>query len=169
MSTNMLQFVRLSASMPEKRDAAERGIDFDEIFRRFKPKQATEQASRCEQCGIPFCQIHCPLSNNIPDWLKMTAEGRLEEAYALSSATNTFPEICGRICPQDRLCEGNCVIEKGFKSVTIGSVERYITDTAFEQGWVKPITANRELPYTVGIIGAGPAGLAAAEALRRYG
>jgi glutamate synthase (NADPH/NADH) small chain len=113
--------------------------------------------------------VHCPLSNNIPDWLKLTAEDRLEEAYEISAATNTFPEICGRICPQDRLCEGNCVIEKGFESVTIGAVERYITDTAFEKGWVKPITALRELPYSVGIIGAGPAGLAAAEALRSKG
>ncbi|MDE8342883.1 MAG: NAD(P)-dependent oxidoreductase, partial [Acidocella sp.] len=130
---------------------------------------AKAQSSRCSQCGIPFCSIHCPLSNNIPDWLKLTAEGRLEEAYEISSATNTFPEICGRICPQDRLCEGNCVIEKGFESVTIGAVERYITDTAFEKGWVKPITCMQELAFSVGIIGAGPAGLAAAEALRRQG
>src|SRR6201995_5902600 len=115
MSSSMLQFVRLSAAMPEKRDAKTRALDFDEIYRRFQRPQAAEQASRCEQCGIPFCQIHCPLQNNIPDWLKLTAEGRLEEAYEISSATNTFPEICGRICPQDRLCEGNCVIEKGFE------------------------------------------------------
>jgi glutamate synthase (NADPH/NADH) small chain len=169
MAERMLQFTHLPQKTPEKRVIGERKADFDEIYKRFDVQAASAQSSRCSQCGIPFCSIHCPLSNNIPDWLKLTAEGRLEEAYEISSATNTFPEICGRICPQDRLCEGNCVIEKGFESVTIGAVERYITDTAFEKGWVKPITANRELPYSVGIIGAGPAGLAAAEALRRYG
>jgi glutamate synthase (NADPH/NADH) small chain len=169
MAERMLQFTHLPQKTPEKRVIGERKADFDEIYKRFDVQAAATQSSRCSQCGIPFCSIHCPLSNNIPDWLKLTAEGRLEEAYEISSATNTFPEICGRICPQDRLCEGNCVIEKGFESVTIGAVERYITDTAFEKGWVKPITANRELPYSVGIIGAGPAGLAAAEALRRSG
>jgi glutamate synthase (NADPH/NADH) small chain len=169
MAERMLQFTHLPQKTPEKRVIGERKADFDEIYKRFDVQAAAAQSSRCSQCGIPFCSIHCPLSNNIPDWLKLTAEGRLEEAYEISSATNTFPEICGRICPQDRLCEGNCVIEKGFESVTIGAVERYITDTAFEKGWVKPITANRELPYSVGIIGAGPAGLAAAEALRRTG
>ncbi len=169
MAEKMLQFTHLPQKTPEKRAIGERAADFDEIYRRFDVQAAKAQSSRCSQCGIPFCSIHCPLSNNIPDWLKLTAEGRLEEAYEISSATNTFPEICGRICPQDRLCEGNCVIEKGFESVTIGAVERYITDTAFEQGWVKPITAAAELPYSVGIIGAGPAGLAAAEALRRIG
>ena len=126
--------------MPDKRDAAERRRDFREIHDRFSRDGAAEQAGRCEQCGIPFCQIHCPLHNNIPDWLRMTAEDRLEEAYELASATNNMPEICGRICPQDRLCEGNCVIEKGFESVTIGAVEKHITDTAFERGWVKPTT-----------------------------
>jgi glutamate synthase (NADPH/NADH) small chain len=109
------------------------------------------------------------LGNNIPDWLMLTANGRLEEAYEISSATNTFPEICGRICPQDRLCEGNCVIEPGFESVTIGAVERYITDTAFENGWVKPTRPVTERAESVGIVGAGPAGLAAAERLRAMG
>jgi glutamate synthase (NADPH/NADH) small chain len=165
----MLQFVRLPQQTPAKRAAAERRVDFDEIYGDFDAAKAAEQASRCSQCGVPFCQVHCPLSNNIPDWLKLTAEGRLEEAYEVASATNNFPEICGRICPQDRLCEGNCVIERGFDSVTIGSVERYITDTAFERGWVKPVAPRRELPQSVGIIGAGPGGLAAAEQLRRRG
>jgi glutamate synthase (NADPH/NADH) small chain len=169
MAERMLQFVRLEQRMPEKRDAAARRADFDEIYRAFDPTAATAQASRCSQCGVPFCQVHCPLSNNIPDWLKLTAEGRLEEAYEVAAATNTFPEICGRICPQDRLCEGNCVIEKGFGSVTIGSVEKYITDTAWERGWVKPPKPRRELKESVGIIGAGPAGLAAAERLRTRG
>ncbi len=169
MAERMLQFTHLPQQTPQKREAAARRADFDEIYKRFDVQSAKAQASRCSQCGIPFCSIHCPLSNNIPDWLKLTAEGRLEEAYELSSATNTFPEICGRICPQDRLCEGNCVIEKGFESVTIGAVERYITDTAFEQGWVKPIQPRHERSESIGIIGAGPAGLAAAEALRQQG
>lgn len=166
---DMLKFTDTKQEYPEVRDASKRNRDFDEIYTQFDPKQAAVQASRCSQCGVPFCQIHCPLSNNIPDWLRLTAEGRLEEAYAVSSATNTFPEICGRICPQDRLCEGNCVIEKGFQSVTIGSVEKYITETAFENGWVKPISVSSESGFSVGIIGAGPAGLAAADILRRYG
>ena len=169
MAERMLQFVRLPQHTPDKRAVVERRLDFEEIYRDFTTAQASEQSSRCSQCGVPFCQVHCPLQNNIPDWLKLTAEGRLEEAYEVSSATNTFPEICGRICPQDRLCEGNCVIEKGFESVTIGAVERYITDTAFENGWVKPGTPRRELGISVGIIGAGPGGLAAADQLRRQG
>src|SRR4029450_12166894 len=148
--------------MPDKREAGPRREDFQEIYDRFRPAAASAQASRCSQCGVPFCQVHCPLSNNIPDWLKLTAEGRLEEGYEVSAAHNTSPEICGRICPQDRLCEGNCVIEKGFESVTIGAVEKYITDTSWERGWVTPPRARAELPQSVGIIGAGPAGLAAA-------
>ncbi|MDE2575430.1 MAG: NAD(P)-dependent oxidoreductase [Rhodospirillales bacterium] len=169
MPDRMLQFVRLEQQPPAKRAAGERRVDFDEIYAEFDATAAAAQASRCSQCGVPFCQVHCPLSNNIPDWLKLTAEGRLEEAYEVSSATNNFPEICGRICPQDRLCEGNCVIEKGFESVTIGAVERYITDTAFERGWVKPVRPRHERGQSVGIIGAGPGGLAAAEQLRRRG
>ena len=169
MAERMLKFVGTSQAMPDKRPAAERRRDFDEIYSSYARGKAAEQAARCSQCGVPFCQIHCPLSNNIPDWLKLTAEGRLEEAYELSSATNNFPEICGRICPQDRLCEGNCVIEKGFDAVTIGSVEKFITDTAWSQGWVKPIRPRRERTESVGIVGAGPAGLAAAEQLRRKG
>ncbi len=169
MAERMLKFVHLPQKMPKKRPAEDRREDFSEIYADFDPATASAQASRCSQCGIPFCSVHCPLSNNIPDWLKLTAENRLEEAYEISSATNTFPEICGRICPQDRLCEGNCVIEKGFESVTIGAVERYITDTAFENGWVKPITAPVERAESVAVIGAGPAGLAAAERLRAQG
>jgi glutamate synthase (NADPH/NADH) small chain len=169
MGQKLLKFVSVEQAMPEKRIADERRHDFSEIYARFDPKAAATQASRCSQCGIPFCQVHCPLHNNIPDWLMLTAEGRLEEAYELSAATNNFPEICGRICPQDRLCEGNCVIEKGFNAVTIGSVEKYITDTAWEQGWVRPPAPKRELAQSVGIVGAGPGGLAAAEQLRRKG
>ena len=169
MAERMLKFVETSQAMPDKRPAAERRHDFDEIYSSYAREKAAEQAARCSQCGVPFCQIHCPLQNNIPDWLKLTAEGRLEEAYELSAATNNFPEICGRICPQDRLCEGNCVIEKGFDAVTIGSVEKFITDTAWSEGWVKPIRPRRERAESVGIVGAGPAGLAAAEQLRRKG
>src|SRR5271156_4179713 len=169
MAQKMLKFVSVPQHLPDKRDVETRKQDFLEIYREFEQTRAAEQAARCSQCGIPYCQVHCPLGNNIPDWLKLTAEGRLQEAYEISSATNNFPEICGRICPQDRLCEGNCVIEKGFDAVTIGAVERYITDTAFARGWVKPLRPMRERSATVGIIGAGPGGLAAAEQLRRRG
>ena len=166
----MLKFVDVARDMPSKRPPNLRSEDFGEIYAQFATQKAEEQASRCSQCGVPYCQSHCPLHNNIPDWLRMTAEGRLEEAYELSQATNTFPEICGRICPQDRLCEGNCVIEQsGHETVTIGAVEKYITDTAFENGWVKPIRPHAERGESVGIIGAGPGGLAAADVLRRQG
>ncbi len=166
----MLKFVTVDRDMPAKRTADDRRKDFDEIYADYAREKAAEQASRCSQCGVPYCQAHCPLHNNIPDWLRLTAEGRLQEAYEISQATNTFPEICGRICPQDRLCEGNCVIEQsGHGTVTIGSVERYLTDTAWAEDWVKPITPRAERAESVGIIGAGPAGLAAADALRREG
>ncbi len=166
----MLQFVTLAKEMPEKRPADLRAKDFHEIYREFAATKAAEQAGRCSQCGVPFCQSHCPLHNNIPDWLRLTAMGRLQEAYEVSQATNTFPEICGRICPQDRLCEGNCVIEQsGHGTVTIGSVEKYLTDLAWQEGWVKPIRPVEERAESVGIIGAGPAGLAAADVLRRKG
>ena len=166
----MLKFVTVERDMPEKRAAEIRREDFREIYAEYADAKAKEQASRCSQCGVPYCQSHCPLHNNIPDWLKLTAEGRLQEAYDVSQATNTFPEICGRICPQDRLCEGNCVIEQsGHGTVTIGSVEKYITDTAWEEGWVKPIKPASERAESVGIIGAGPGGLAAADVLRRAG
>ena len=166
----MLKFVNIERDMPEKRAPNLRKTDFNEIYAEYADVKAKEQSSRCSQCGVPYCQTHCPLQNNIPDWLRLTAEGRLKEAYELSQATNTFPEICGRICPQDRLCEGNCVIEQsGHGTVTIGSVEKYITDTAWENGWVQPIKPSTERAESVGIIGAGPGGLAAADVLRRAG
>jgi glutamate synthase (NADPH) small chain len=169
-ATKLLKFVERTQAYPAKRSADERAYDFLEISRPYILAKAEEQAGRCSQCGVPFCQVHCPLQNNIPDWLKLTAEGRLHEAYEVSAATNAMPEICGRICPQDRLCEGNCVIEPGFGSVTIGSVEKFLTDNAWEQGWVKPLqpVADRS-GQSVAIIGAGPAGLTAAEALRVKG
>jgi glutamate synthase (NADPH/NADH) small chain len=169
MPEKMLKFPVLPQHQPEKRAAPDRSTDFAEIYRDFATTEAAAQSSRCSQCGVPFCSVHCPLNNNIPDWLKLTAENRLEEAYEVSAATNNFPEICGRICPQDRLCEGNCVIEKGFEAVTIGAVERFITDHAWTQGWVKPITVREEVPQSIGIVGAGPGGLAAADELRRRG
>jgi len=166
----MLKFVKIPRLMPQKREASDRAHDFGEIYAEFSEDKAAEQASRCSQCGVPYCQTHCPLHNNIPDWLRLTAEGRLREAYDISQATNTFPEICGRICPQDRLCEGNCVIEQsGHETVTIGSVEKYITDTAWAEGWVQPIKPAATRGESVGIIGAGPGGLAAADMLRRAG
>jgi len=170
MTAKMLQFVDIAQAMPDKAPAVERRQTWQEIYARFAESRAAEQSSRCSQCGIPFCQVHCPLSNDIPDWLMLTAEGRLEEAYEVSAATNTFPEMCGRICPQDRLCEGNCVIEQaGHGTVTIGSVETYLTETAFENGWIKPIVPPYEREHSVGIVGAGPGGLAAADMLRRRG
>jgi glutamate synthase (NADPH) small chain len=170
MTERLLKFVKIDPESPQKRDAAARKADFHEIYGEFITAKANEQASRCSQCGVPFCQSGCPLHNNIPDWLKMTAEGRLEEAYALSSATNSMPEICGRICPQDRLCEQACVIEQsGHGAVTIGAVERYITETAWANDWIKPIVPLQERSESVGIIGAGPGGLAAAEQLRNKG
>ncbi len=166
----MLKFVDLKKETPLKRETKKRRQDFNEIYDEFINSKAKEQSSRCSQCGVPFCQIHCPLSNNIPDWLKLTAEGRLKEAYEVAQSTNNMPEVCGRICPQDRLCEGNCVIEQsGHGTVTIGSVEKYITDKAWEKGWVKPLKVKKELKQSVGIIGAGPAGLACAEELRKSG
>jgi len=170
MKKKMLQFVDLKQETPVKRSTVKRKGDFNEIYNEFITDKAKDQSSRCSQCGVPFCQIHCPLSNNIPDWLKLTAEGRLKEAYEISQSTNNMPEVCGRICPQDRLCEGNCVIEQsGHGTVTIGSIEKYINDTAWERGWVKPVKVKKELKQSIGIIGAGPAGMACAEELRKSG
>jgi glutamate synthase (NADPH) small chain len=170
MPEKMLKFAKLKQSTPEKRGESVRKKDFKEIYNDFIREKAQEQSSRCSQCGVPFCQVHCPLGNNIPDWLKLTAEGRLQEAYELSQSTNNMPEVCGRICPQDRLCEGNCVIEQsGHGTVTIGSIEKYITDSAWENNWIKPIKVLKEINQSVGIIGAGPAGLACAEELRKAG
>ena len=170
MSEKMLKFVDIGQQSPPKRGVSDRKEDFGEIYQEFLKDRAIQQSSRCSQCGVPFCQVHCPLSNNIPDWLKLTAEGRYEEAYQLSQSTNNMPEVCGRICPQDRLCEGNCVIEQsGHGTVTIGSIEKYITEKAWENGWVKPIEINNEKNESVGIIGSGPAGLACGEQLRKKG
>lgn len=169
-ANKMLAFVDYGKETPEKREAELRREDFQEIYGEYAPEIAGKQASRCSQCGVPYCQTHCPLHNNIPDWLRLTAAGQLQEAYELSQQTNSFPEICGRICPQDRLCEGNCVIEQsGHGTVTIGSVEKYLTELAWSEGWVKPINGISPVGYSVGIIGSGPGGLAAADRLLRQG
>ena len=170
MTDKMLKFVKINQQTPPKKNVLDRKEDFKEIYKEFVNEKAKEQSSRCSQCGVPFCQVHCPLSNNIPDWLKLTAEDRLKEAYELSQSTNNMPEVCGRICPQDRLCEGNCVIEQsGHGTVTIGSIETFITENAWENGWIQPLEISEEKNETVGIIGAGPAGLACAEQLRKEG
>ena len=167
---SMLKFVTREQAYPAKRSASDRTEDFREIAERYAPPAAEDQAGRCSQCGVPYCSVHCPLHNHIPDWLRLTAEGRLREAYELSNATSTMPEICGRICPQDRLCEGNCVIEfSGHGAVTIGSVEKFITDTAWEEGWVEPLVPGPERGQSIAVIGAGPTGLTAAEYLRVSG
>jgi len=170
MSDKMLKFVDVGMQTPTKRASEVRTKDFREIYDRFIHEKAKEQSSRCSQCGVPFCQVHCPLHNNIPDWLKLAAENRMQEAHELVHSTNNMPEVCGSICPQDRLCEGNCVIERaGHGTVTIGSIEKYITDTAWAKGWIKPIKVLKEIDQSIGIIGAGPAGLACAEELRKLG
>jgi len=170
MNEKMLKFTKLDMETPNKRARENRTKDFKEIYSKFINKKAQEQSSRCSQCGIPFCQIHCPLHNNIPDWLKLVSENRLEEANELVHSTNNMPEICGSICPQDRLCEGNCVIEKaGHGTVTIGSIEKFITDAGWSNKWIKPIKILEEIDQSIGIIGAGPAGLACAEELRKSG
>ena len=166
----MLKFVDREQAYPAKRSAEERAHDFREIAERYDPTTGEKQAGRCSQCGVPYCTVHCPLHNHIPDWLRLTAEGRLREAYELSNATSAMPEICGRICPQDRLCEGNCVTEfSGHGAITIGSVEKFITDTAWDEGWVDPVHVGRARGQSIGIVGAGPAGLSAADYMRTLG
>jgi len=170
MPETMLKFVKIGRELPDIRPVQDRKMDFNEIYQKFSELKAKEQASRCSQCGIPFCQNKCPLHNNIPDWLYLAAQGLLREAYELSTATNSMPEICGRICPQDQLCEGSCVEEiSGHGTVTIGAIENYLTETAWENNWVQPLAIASEKPMSVGIVGSGPAGLAAAERLREQG
>ncbi|MBX9802248.1 MAG: NAD(P)-dependent oxidoreductase [Caulobacteraceae bacterium] len=170
MASSNQTFVVVPRTAPAKAPATERVRDFAEIYADFGPVAGSSQSSRCAQCGVPFCQTGCPLQNNIPDWLKLAAEGRAEEAWRQSEATSTMPEICGRICPQDRLCEGACTLEQsGWETVTIGAVERWLGDMAFENGWIAPIRPRVERGQSVGIVGAGPAGMAAADRLRASG
>jgi glutamate synthase (NADPH/NADH) small chain len=162
-------FLIQARSLP-KQAAADRVLDFKEITLKPDGPTGQKQASRCTDCGVPFCQNACPLQNNIPDWLALSADGDLREAWRTASATSTMPEICGRICPQDRLCEGACTLQQsGWDGVTIGSVEAWIADQAFENGWVDPIRPPAERGQSVAIVGAGPAGLAAADRLRSAG
>ncbi|HAV50342.1 MAG TPA: dihydropyrimidine dehydrogenase, partial [Brevundimonas sp.] len=164
------KFPEIVRRTPPKTPADSRVRDFNEIYADFAASNGATQSSRCAQCGVPFCQSGCPLENAIPDWLKLAAEGRLEEAWRASEATSALPEICGRICPQDRLCEGACTLERaGWETVTIGSVERWLGDMAFKEGWIEPIRPVRERDASIGIVGSGPAGLAAADRLRGLG
>ena len=166
----MLEFHNKKSKNPSKKDPEKRIKDFQEIYSQFDKNDSVEQSSRCSQCGIPYCQIHCPLNNNIPDWLRYIAEGRLEEAYQVSASTNAFPEVCGRVCPQDRLCEGNCVVEQaGFGAITIGNLEKYLTEIAWEKGWVKNLSSQNQYQQKVAVIGSGPAGMAASAYLIQNG
>ena len=166
----MLDFHKKIQENPTKSDPQERIKNFQEIYNQFNYEDSINQSSRCSQCGIPFCQIHCPLNNNIPDWLRYIAEDRLHEAYNISTLTNVFPEVCGRVCPQDRLCEGNCVVEQaGFGAITIGNLEKYLTEVAWEKGWVNKLSSKISKNQKVAIIGSGPAGMAAAAYLIQMG
>ena len=169
MSQNVYQFIDVQRVDPAKKPIKIRKIEFVEIYEPFTKQQATAQADRCLDCGNPYCEWKCPVHNYIPQWLKLANEGRILEAVELSHQTNSLPEVCGRVCPQDRLCEGSCTLNDDFGAVTIGNIEKYITDKAFEMGW-KPDMSNVEwTDKKVAIIGAGPAGLAAADVLVRNG
>ncbi|ORE85539.1 glutamate synthase subunit beta [Oceanococcus atlanticus] len=169
MAKNALQFLDLPRHDPKKTQVEVRIHDFREIYGQFDKEQAANQSGRCLSCGNPYCEWKCPVHNYIPDWLKLVSEGNLFEAAELSHRTNTLPEICGRVCPQDRLCEGACTLNDGFGAVTIGSVEKYITDTALEQGWRPDMSGVTPTGKKVAIIGAGPAGLGCADILVRNG
>jgi len=169
MPTHPLQFLEIPRSNPTKDRAEVRIKHWDEIYGKYDGADAAAQAGRCLDCGNPYCEWKCPVHNYIPDWLKLIEDGKLFQAAELSHQTNSLPEICGRICPQDRLCEGACTLNDGFGAVTIGSIERYITDEAFKQGWRPDMSHVVDTGKRVGIIGAGPAGLAAADVLARNG
>ncbi len=166
---NPMQFLEISRQDPEKTSAEIRRKEFNEIYGQFDPQTASSQAGRCLECGNPYCEWKCPVHNYIPNWLKLISEGNLFEAAELSHKTNSLPEICGRVCPQDRLCEGACTLNDGFGAVTIGSIEKYITDTATAQGWKPDLSHVVDTGKTVAIIGAGPAGLGCADILARNG
>ncbi|HAO25337.1 MAG TPA: glutamate synthase small subunit, partial [Methylophaga sp.] len=169
MKKNTFQFLDVGRVDPKKLDASVRKQQFGEIYGQFDAPQAAEQADRCLECGNPYCEWKCPVHNYIPNWLKLISEGNLEQAAELAHQTNTLPEICGRVCPQDRLCEGACTLNDGFGAVTIGSVEKYITDTALSQGWRPDLSNVVDTGKRVAVIGAGPAGLGAADVLVRNG
>ena len=166
---NDFQFIDVGRQDPKKRPLRARKTQFVEINEQFKPDAASEQAHRCLGCGNPYCEWKCPVHNFIPNWLKLVSEGNILEAAELSHQTNTLPEVCGRVCPQDRLCEGACTLNDGYGAVTIGSVEKYITDTAFALGWKPDVSAVKWTDKKVAVIGAGPAGLGCADVLVRNG
>ena len=166
---NNFQFVELPRHDPAKKPAAERRQEFAEIYGSFDANSAAEQADRCLACGNPYCEWKCPVHNYIPNWLKLVAEGNIKEAAEMSHRTNSLPEICGRICPQDRLCEGACTLNDDFGAVTIGSIEKYISDTAFAEGWRPDMSNVTDTGKRVAVIGAGPAGLGCADILVRNG
>ena len=164
-----LQFLELKRMDPKVTPAPTRLKNYKEIYGHYTIKQASEQSGRCIECGNPYCEWKCPVHNHIPQWLKLISEDRLMEAADLSHQTNSLPEICGRICPQDRLCEGACTLNDGFGAITIGNIEKYITDEALKQGWKPDLSHVVPTKFKVGIIGAGPAGLACADVLARKG
>ena len=166
---NNFQFLDVGRFDPSKKSVDERKINFVEIYGEYNQSQASNQAHRCLDCGNPYCEWKCPVHNYIPDWLKLVNEGNILEAADLCHSTNSLPEVCGRVCPQDRLCEGACTLNDGFGAVTIGSIEKYITEKAFEMGW-KPNLSNRKWKNKkVAIVGSGPAGIACADVLTRAG
>jgi glutamate synthase (NADPH/NADH) small chain len=169
MMDKNLQFLELKRMDPKVTPAPTRLKNYKEIYGHYTIKQASEQSGRCIECGNPYCEWKCPVHNHIPQWLKLISEDRLMEAADLSHQTNSLPEICGRICPQDRLCEGACTLNDGFGAITIGSIEKYITDEALKQGWKPDLSNVVPTKFKVGIIGAGPAGLACADVLSRKG
>ena len=166
---NVNQFLKVPRQDPSKQGAEQRIKAFNEIYAHFDAEAAKHQADRCLQCGNPYCEWKCPVHNYIPNWLQLITEGNIMEAVELSHKTNSLPEICGRVCPQDRLCEGSCTLNDGFGAVTIGAVERYITDTAMAQGWKPDLSHVQQTGKKVAIVGAGPAGLACADVLTRNG
>ncbi|MCE3026771.1 FAD-dependent oxidoreductase [Salinicola sp. DM10] len=167
--SNDFQFIDVGRRDPQKKDARSRAKEFAEIYEPFRPSEAASQAHRCLHCGNPYCEWKCPVHNYIPNWLKLVSEGNILEAAELSHRTNSLPEVCGRVCPQDRLCEGDCTLNDGFGAVTIGSVEKYITDTAFAMGWRPDMSKVSWTDKRVAIVGAGPAGLGCADILVRNG
>lgn len=167
--SNNFQFLDVPRQDPEKKALQARKTEFVEIYEPFSKHQVKDQAHRCLECGNPYCEWKCPVHNYIPNWLKLASEGNIFEAVELSHQTNSLPEVCGRVCPQDRLCEGACTLNDGFGAVTIGSVEKYITDTAFAMGWRPNMDGVVETGKRVAVIGAGPAGLACADVLVRNG
>lgn len=169
MSDKNFRFLDSPRQDPVKTEATVRIYHFDEIYGKYEPETVVEQSERCLECGNPYCEWKCPVHNYIPNWLKLIAEGNLFEAAEMSHQTNSLPEMCGRVCPQDRLCEGACTLNDGFGAVTIGSIEKYITDEALKQGWRPDLSHVVATGFKVAIIGAGPAGLACADVLTRNG